>query len=41
MTTFIFMYFQGIDFATFKFKDIQGPGGTLKVSFVNFILNGR
>jgi len=30
--TLIFKYFQGIDFATFKFNDIQGPGGTLNAA---------
>jgi len=28
-TTFIFKYFQHPDFATFKFRDFQGQGGTL------------
>ena len=34
-TTFIFKYFQGLDFAAFKFKDFQGPGGTLWLNQVH------
>jgi len=28
-TTYIFTYFVGLEFATFKFKYFQGPVGTL------------
>jgi len=31
-TIFIFKDIQGLDFAAFKFKDFQGPGGTRRIN---------
>jgi len=30
-TTFIFKYFQGLEFAPLKFRDFQGPGDILQI----------